>query len=278
MEPGSIQTLSTILSGKSEWKGIAIIITNDYSTRSRPQLRPLPGTQIDGQNLSAQFSGRGYAVYWRKNVTKDEFLGLMKELQCLDCESVKDFDSIFFIFSGHGWEDDCLYMQDSKEVQINRDVMSPLLPKSFPEIGNIPKVFLIDACRGGEKTECVLVPRGKIEEIGSRGGKEVIKIPVPEKGNCLVAFSTMPKFEAYEDADRGGVWFSTLTEELGSLKRKCSIDDILTEVNKKMVAKLAEKMDCRQIQQPEKLSRLNKIVYLYPGMLQVYSQNKHFAD
>ncbi len=274
MEPGLPGSLSTILSGKSGWKGIAIIITNDYSTRSGSQLSPLPGTQLDGQNLSAQFSKREYAVYWRKNVTKNEFIDLMRELQRLDYKSVKDFDSIFFIFSGHGSKDDCLYMQDGKKVQINEAVMSPLLPKSFPEIGNIPKVFLIDACRGGEKTECVLVPRGKIEEIGSRGGKEVLMIPVTEEGNCLVAFSTMPKFKAYEDANRGGVWFSTLNEELGSLDRKCSIDDILTEVNRKM----AEKMDSHQIQQPEKLSRLNKIVYLNPGMLQVYSQYRHFAD
>ncbi len=58
-------------------------------------------------------------------------------------------------------------------------------------------------------------------------------------------------------------------------------NDILTGVNEKMAAMMAEKMDCDQIQQPEKPSRLNKIVYLYPGMLQVYSgtpQYRHFAD
>ena len=69
-------------------------------------------------------------------------------------------------------------MQDGKTVDTDENIVKPFLPKSTRKIGNLPKLFFIDACRGkedidpvrgsGKETEPKVVERGVTEKQDSR--------------------------------------------------------------------------------------------------------------
>lgn len=248
-----------LLRVKPQSHGVAIILTNDYSTC--PKLPNLPGTTQDGHNLSDALKGLNFDVYWKKNVDSAMLNQVISEINHLKYHLVQNYRCIIFIFAGHGREGGQLYMQDGSVVSISKSIIEPLLPKNAKDIGNIPKVFLFDACRGEKETPTLSVPRSSPvpKRLPSRGGSLISTLEIPEEGNFLVAYSTMPNYKAYENGREGGVWFSTLAEQLRRGEYLYSFDDLLTEVNRIMKE---GSQDSRKFQQPEKLSRLNEIVSL----------------
>ena len=242
--------------------GLAVIITNDYGTTE--SLAKLTGTQRDGQSLCEAFTRLKFDVLWKRNVNQFLLMQIIYGLSRLKYHKVKHYRCIILIFAGHGCEGDCLWTQDGKKVHITSQVVTPLLPKQAMEIGAIPKIFLIDACRGDKKTQTVVVPRSSsspkpVEEVQPRGGS-LCEMRVPEEGNFMIAYSTLPQHKAYEDPEKGGVWLSTLAKLLTEGKSLNSLECLLTDVNEEIIGN-----NPREFQQPEKFSRLNKIINLDPA-------------
>ncbi len=240
--------------------GLAVIITNDYSNSpaaAAQGLERLDGALLDGRALSSAFTALRFAVCWIKNADRHSLGKVMWELRNLQFSSVSKYRCILFIFAGHGCEGDQLIMQDGAKLGVVPDIIEPLLPKNSLHIGNIEKIFLIDACRGKEKTQTTLVPRSAPSE---RGGSLVSMQEVAQEGGFMLAYSTLPLHKAYEDPRNGGLWFSTLARLLREKRHLCSVDDLLTQVN----AELKKRMHSSQFQQPERWSRLNKIICLNP--------------
>lgn len=241
--------------------GLAVIITNDYSSPTPANLSRLMGTQQDGQSLTEAFTRLNFDVLWRRNTDRVVLMQIIRAVSQLKYCAVKHYHCIILIFAGHGCEGDCLWTQDGMKVHITQEVVAPLLPKKAMGIGAIPKVFLIDACRGEKKTQTVLVPRSTStdEEVQSRGGSLLQDMRVPEEGNFMIAYSTLPQHKAYEDPTKGGVWLSTLAKLLRERKSLNSLECLLTDVNEEIVGN-----NPREFQQPEKLSRLNRKIDLDP--------------
>lgn len=229
--------------------GLAVIITNDYGTAK--ELITLTGTQQDGQALSEVFARLNFDVCWRRNAGKFLLMQIIREVSQLKYHAVQHYRCIIFIFAGHGCEGDCLWTQDERKVHILNEVVYPLLPKQAMEIGAIPKVFLIDACRGKKKTQTVVVPRSSStdEEVQPRGGS-LCEMNVPAEGNFMIAYSTLPQHKAYEDGTKGGVWLFTLAKLLKEGKSLHSLECLLTDVNEEIMGG----KPC-EFQQPEKWSR-----------------------
>ena len=241
--------------------GLIVIVTNDYSNLPAAaagggSLPKLKGAHLDGESLSGAFRELGFAVCWMENVVKHSLQGIMWELRNLKFSSVQKYRCIIFVFAGHGCEGDNLIMQDGSKFQVVQDIIDPLLPKNSKEIGSIQKIFLIDACRGEGTTQTVFVPRSASHRGGSLIGSE----EVAQEGGFMLAYSTLPMHKAYEDPRHGGLWFSTLAKLLREKRHLCSIENLLTAVNKEMKAR----MGGSQFQQPEKVVRLNEIICLNP--------------
>eukprot|EP00731_Ephydatia_muelleri_P031346 Em0022g860a len=128
-----------------------------------------------------------------------------------------------FIFAGHGLNEQ-IVVKDGF-VRITENVIVPLEAKNACSLATVPKLFFIDACRGPLQDNGVIV--------ASRGGEVVESIKVPEKGNMLIAYSTLPHYEALEDSSSGGLWLKTLASELRNSND--SITDVLTTVRKKVL-------------------------------------------
>ena len=251
-------------------RGLVIIITNDYKD-SQPKLprdhRPLEellGTKIDGENLRKAFHELQFTVHWIHNIALDKFTELIHQATSYTgYTKCKRYKCVVFVFSGHGDEGDLVYLQDGSQVSIGDEIIAPFLPKKSLNLGKFQKVFLFDACRGKQNTETVEVPKGqspkgKVDE--SRGATVLEKIRIPDRGNFLVAYSTMPSHLAFEKASEGGAWLQRVAKRIIE-DRNSSIDDVLTAVNKDLI-----EAGAKNTQQPEKLSRLNDVVYLHPCM------------
>lgn len=240
--------------GKPGAKGLAVIITNDYSTN--PNVIDLPGTVCDGKALSSALTALNFAVCWEQNVREDQLGKIIREMSNLKHTNVKNYRCIFFIFSGHGSKDDCLIMEDNKSLNLHEKIISPLLPGKAKRIGNIQKVFLIDACRGELETSTTSVPRSSII-------MNLERIQLPKEGGFLVAYATMPSHSTYETPGCGGVWLSRVARLLDERAYLDSFESLLTKVNEILLSELQDKKS--QLQQPERFSRLNKIINLEPG-------------
>ena len=135
---------------------------------------------------------------------------------------------IVVVFSGHGDEGDVLYTRDGC-VSLRNDLVEPLLAINAPELARIPKLFFIDACRGGVEDQGVEI--SWCETPVARGGQTI-----PSKGSYLIACSTMPGMKSYE-LGGGGLWMKLLMKELVDPDNEdVSIVDIMPRVNKRLTA------------------------------------------
>ena len=276
-------------------KGLAVIITNDYtkdqatSDSDEVKYEPL-STKNDGSRLEEAFKALNYDVCWRHNVNAGDVQRIWNEMKNLKYEEVKHYRCVVFIFSGHGEQSEKqsegktsaggkLVMQDRSKVRISEDFIAPVLPGQAPSIGRIPKVFIIDACRGGKKTEIVQVPRNSTNS-NSKGKEEASPDPtadgeefhhepmrkgcneilftIPKEGNFLVSYSTLPGCVANDIRGDGSAWLKLLAEEIPNSDK--SVDDILTGINKRLHAYYRQH-NC-EFQQPQKMSTLNDVLYL----------------
>ena len=250
-------------------RGLAVIITIDYADYLHHPT--LSGTSVDGERLEEAFVALHFDVYWKRNVVGAQLIEIVQEIRNLQFGNVKHYKCIVFVFSGHGESPDKLVMQNGEKMSTWGHLISPVLPGNAPSIGDIPKIFIIDACRGKNETETALVPdiatcKGNASGVNSepdtarrKGGYSIQMRELPREGNFLVAYLTLPDCLA-TDYSKGSLWLEILASKL-SIDSQLSLDDTLTQVNKELMEK-CQKERGYVFQQPEKLGRLNDILYL----------------
>ena len=230
--------------------GLAVIVTNQY--KNFPDLR-LPGVKEDGRAMDKAFGILGFATLWKPNISSEDMKVLVKSV-------VKYFEDnpppkhyvVAFVFSGHGNEGDLLYGEDDEDIHLNGEIVKPLAEEH--ELGNIPKLFFIDACRGVNELEPVAKTKKKAREL------------ITAKGNYYVAYSTIPKHVAYmkpDDPKSGSAWMQILAQNLQ--ERSDSVSDIVETTSRELWEMYEEHSEIDKWQQPESVSRLHcGPVYLRP--------------
>jgi hypothetical protein len=244
--PTCAEELNELLSKSKGALGIALIIANDYKTSSN--IPPLEGTLRDASKAQNVFESLNTICYMKCNSTASQMSNAISAVA--SCSSYpKAFKWIVFIFSGHGSDNQVILGQDNQKVKID-DILEMFQPSQNSKTATIPKILLFDACRGGGVTGSI-VPRaeGHVCESALR---------VPEKGNMLVGYSTLPLCMSYEDNKKGGIWMSHLLDRLG--RDECSINDVLTATNGDIIEYFQQRKV--EIQQPECYNTLWSIVNL----------------
>lgn len=226
--------------------GFALIVTNDYLAGggTAHPLPPLNGARTDGKKMSETMEKLNFETRWEHNASAAMTRKIVRETA--RCRYLPNYKRLGFIFSGHGTTNHTLYGQDGKHINFH-DIMKEFYPDHSPQVGTIPKLFFIDACRGSRHTEPALV---------CKGGHDVT-LRVPEQSNFLVAYSTMPGHKAHEGR-QGGIWMNILAEKLRTTE--ASVLDVLTAVNTQLSAEFHTEDGV--FQQPELVSRLNEEVHL----------------
>ena len=179
-------------------------------------------------------------------------------------EFIKKYECILFAFSGHGLNNKYIMMQDSSIVNIETDILEPLLPSSIRKFGEVPKVLLIDACRGSSVTATV----------STKFALDVItKETVPAEGNYLLACSTMPGHYSFMYT-KGSAWI----QEFAHLAREStkSVEGILVNVNENL-NKMANRKEIEFLQ-PDMYVRLLREVHIYRNTITESSdQHKYIS-
>ena len=245
--------------------GLAVIISNDYKTT--PGLQHLSGTVKDGEKMNSAFQFLKLATIWQRNVTGGKLVQLLSDISRYPSYPTS-YKCIAFVFSGHGLDANQLYMQDGSLITV-QSIVESLLPKRARQLGTIPKLFFIDACRGNRELskEAIIVPRhagpssGRVQETLQKGGVDAT-ICVPPEGNFLIAYSTMPYYRSYELKGEGGLWMKNLAEKLCTSNQ--SIQDILSETNKELMEMFQAPEFRQSMMQPEYISRLHGRLCLQP--------------
>ena len=223
-------------------RGLAIIITNDYSHTNSPLL----GTCMDGNSLLETLVHSDFIVLWLHNVNRQAISDIMNEVKNLEEHEsrkfIQNYECILFAFSGHGLNNKYIMMQDTKRVNVETEILAPLLPSSVRKFGEVPKVLLIDACRGSLETATV----------STKLPLDVItKDTIPAEGNYLLACATMPGHSSFMYR-HGSAWM----QEFASLAQKStkSVEGVLVNVNENLT-KRANKGEIK-FQQPDMYVRL----------------------
>ena len=218
--------------------------------------------------MQRTFEGLQIATLWRENVSRGDLRELLREIATLSLPGT--YKSVSFVFSGHGGAGDMLFMQDGNKMDM-QEIVNAFLPGQARSVGNIPKLFFIDACRGNETFQPVVVPRTGGKNVQTdcpqrtgtrdRGGTEVKTVLVPPKGNTIIAYSNISKNRVLESKD-GGVWMKALARKLAESRE--SIDTVLTQVREDLQHIYQDPNWRDKMQLPETISCLLRPVYLHP--------------
>lgn len=196
---------------------MAILVSCDYSGHLR--LQPLPKTDTDREAMSQTFKSFGYDVHelYNKDATEEGIISLLRQVEAFlrDKKNIGEETqnkAIVFAFSGRGNSDedntDFVFSQKGGRIRVIEDIVAPFLGHDG-SVMKIPKLFFIDANRGGDWLVAAL-DRGKEEE-------EV---------NFRIDYALFP--EQNDPSEQS--WMQLVAT---TLKEDMSIDDVMAEVKKK---------------------------------------------
>nr|WBB44923.1 caspase 3 [Chrysogorgia stellata] len=173
-----------------------------------------------------------------------------------------NIDCVVVVILTHGGENGLLNGCDNKPVKLS-ELISPFYADNSPTLIGKPKIFIIQACRGGEyskgveeksdsKTSTASNDRGECldedfwesaehddrsetnDSNGERAsfqGENVSSGFLPRNADVVVAYSCSEGEEAFRNTASGSWYIEALTKVLGrSSKDKMHFTDILTEV------------------------------------------------
>ena len=242
-------------------KGVALIVTNSYDGEKQ-----LPGTYQDGAKFWQFLRECNYEVFWYHSVTKNDFTSYCKQLAKF--RYPKTCKRLVVVFSGHGNEN-ILEFQDKETVFIN-EMMKWFRPADAENytLGNMVRMFFIDACRGGKKDFGYPTKH----TIARTNDKINLNKKCPNDVDMLVAYSTTSEYIS-RDTEGGGIWINNLLEELNKNPYR-DIESTLKRVNEIMKSNTTDG-GCYQI--GEYRSTLSEHVYFKAGPSQSGMYNQLYS-
>ncbi len=226
--PGEELVVQT-LQQKPSAKGVAIVVANQYSKKFNKREDTLYGVIGDFTKTCSVFENLQYAVVRLGNAPKQNIIDVVnavaKHFPTRFERNDPRYKRIVFCFAGHGDRNDCIHTQDG-EIDVNNEIILPLLPIEKRGLRHVPKLFFIDACRGRSISEPI--PRG--------GGDYFVHSRVSALSNYLLLRSTLPAMKAFENPGhklQGGFWTQAFVAELEKdTNRGKDIGYILIETNR----------------------------------------------
>ena len=224
-------------------RGLAILVTCDYEGTGIP---PLSASNRDADEMRMTFEQFDYDIHQLKNggATKHAVTTLLKQVS----EYLGRYEGdvvnkdggkkvIIFAFSGHGTScgtsQDQIKTNDGELLCLTEEIRYPLV--KYETVGEIPKLFFIDACRGTDYLQ------HKVIQNSTEKGFTAVET------NFRIDFATIPHHKAYS-GDYESTWMPVLARELRERDELFSI--VVDRVNEKV-------HKGKQLQQPQTVSQLN---------------------
>lgn len=242
-------------------KGFAVIITNDY----RGKLKGLPELKSihkDGVAMRNAFKKLNIATHWEQNADKTKLENIVEQtaeyFKSNPPPDREHFKCIAFVFSGHGDQEDVLFMQDGLKVSLGSAILKPIVKVQNTAL--IHKLFFIDACRGKNALQPIYVAQG-----GTSKGCPASSIVTSAEGNYMLAYATIPKYQSFMSAEvEGSTWLQALAKRLPD---QDSLQNILANVTKELWKKYQKKEWINRWQHPINHDSLLGALYLSDSLV-----------
>ena len=199
--------------------GLAVIVNCVYEACG--DLCTLLGTKVDADEMKKTCVALNYVIKQVVNPTKEQLEGLLQDVSStlgtyhMKREVAKE-KVIIFAFSGHGTSKgtaEKLYANDGQMLDLKEEIIRPFT--KHKGVSDVPKLFLIDACRGAQH-----LTKGS----GGGGGEEVVQKADEEvyfekgvehvRGNYRIDYSTIPSHVSYVSPSSGSMWMPKLARAL----------------------------------------------------------------
>ena len=178
------------------------------------------------------------------NAIKQEVLEIKRQVD----SSPKEYGALLYIIASHGNEN-VIVGSDYNEVNIYQDIITPLHNFNCKGLRGKPKIFIINACRGGRGQDSVIYDRHDGEsssmtnyiayDTGLVVKSEITGIVVQDIGDFAIIFSTGPESVSVRDPENGSPLIRNLFTEIkefaesGKLRTE-EFTDIFKKVQRKV--------------------------------------------
>ncbi|CAG7717488.1 unnamed protein product [Allacma fusca] len=226
-------------------RGFALIINNiKFASEDIGKFRS--GAEYDTIHLKKLFEAFDFEVTFRHNITRDDLDNVFDEfIRKFELTSV---NACFVAVMSHGHED-CLLMRDGSYALIWTDIVSRLNNRNCPTLMRIPKIFLINACRGDQRDHGVSVQETYASVSTSRLSTthtdqcdDEIHPPIefkkdPQVRDIIVCYSSVPGFVANRAIDLGTWYVYTFCEVFMKNAHNTELKKMLDMVGREMELK-----------------------------------------
>ena len=203
--------------------GVALIINNTFEGTTDHRV----GTDIDRDNLTTTFKFLGYEVIEWRNCDDEK----MKKIEAVFNESTlmkpnSVHDSFVCCILSHG-RDGKIKSENGRCVPL-KDIVEPLV--DYPLLKGKPKMFFIQACRGGEDRRIKeMLPM--VVAYRDNPGDEIKEIDIPKFGaDFFYGYATLSGFVAHRSKD-GSPYIKLLCKTLCERGRHTNLVTMHTMLN-----------------------------------------------
>ena len=264
-------------------RGMAVIINNKIFTG---KMKRREGTDLDAEGLFRLFKAMDYDVKLFTDLTGKKMLSTLRDVAKRDHRKV---DSLVVCILTHGVEGK-LYGTDEELISVD-DVFKPFNGYNCPTLVGKPKVFLMQACRGGvfdygveatdspydksteegavkEQQEPSLEDMKKAaeemyrvqqKEFDATDGKAVV---LPAEADFAVVFATVPGYVSWRNSAFGSWFIKAFVDIMTENVRRRHFLEILTLVNNRVALNYQSRDGNKQI--TDSSIRLRKFLYFNP--------------
>ena len=248
---------------KSNPRGRALIINNKHFTNG---LRVRTGTNVDADSLEGLFKWLSFKVE-RLNDRKSH--QMQKDLLDFAKADHSKYDCVIVAILSHG-ENGQIYGTDAKLINVS-DLVGYF--KDCESLAGKPKLFFLQACRGGIMDDGVNVPDGFDDpDISSAtidsyianalcGDETDAKLStLPSDADFLLSYATTPGYVSWRNQARGSWYIDALTQVLYKYADKEHLVDMLVKVNEKVATEFQSSTGAKK-QIPAPVVMLTKKLY-----------------
>lgn len=212
-------------------RGRCIIINNvnfDGGIKDRQ------GSELDADRMKTLFTQLYFKVTVASNLTHDE----MKELLRLvsKAESHTSADCLVVILMSHG-DEGFIFGSDGKKLDLQNDVYGTFNNKECPTLQGKPKIFFVQACRGGERHYGTDDVRIRTDSLNLQDGNASVTSKrtrnlIAVVSDMYIADATIPGYTALRSTAMGSWFLSAVAKVFSEHACSTSLDGLMRRVHK----------------------------------------------
>jgi hypothetical protein len=222
--------------------GYAMII-NNYAFKPEPRR----GSDVDVRTVTASLEKLGFRVTPYIDLSAEK----MKEtMQWYGTKGQFSTYSCFIcVIMSHGDAQSKIFGVDEKTVNLINDLVAPI--RDCPGLTNKPKLFFVNACRGGATARLVDEPDNlpRMSAMNLEGNDAVIRKQIPSEADILIHNATVENNVAWRNAENGSHFIQSLCYVLNNRAMEDELAHLLRQVNHKVATEY-------NMQMPEITDRL----------------------